>query len=122
MHKQSYRTNLRRHPTVSSPRGNLRIGLLERRHLPGHRGALVESLVPLLAQAGFDVDLVHPAAALQRLDVAPPWDLVVLKSGTAAALHLAAAAEAWGSACLNSSDATRLAQDKLAGTAILQRA
>lgn len=68
------------------------------------------------------VDLVHAEEGWHRLDAAPAWDVVVLKSGSAAALHMAAAAEAWGVPCVNRSDATRLAQDKLASTAILQRA
>jgi ribosomal protein S6--L-glutamate ligase len=99
-----------------------RIGLMERRHPPGYRGALVERLVPLLLEAGARVDLVHAEHGLHRLDAPPPWDLVVLKSGSAAALHLAAAAESWGIPSVNGSEATRLAQDKLAGATVLQRA
>jgi ribosomal protein S6--L-glutamate ligase len=99
-----------------------RIGLIERRHPPGYRGALVERLVPLLLEAGARVDLVHAEHGLHRLDAPPPWDLVVLKSGSAAALHLAAAAESWGIPSVNRSEATRLAQDKLAGATVLQRA
>ena len=99
-----------------------RIGLVERRHPPGYRGALVESLVPLLREEGARVDLVHAEHGLHRLDVTPLWDLVVLKSGSSAALHLAAAAESWGIPSVNGSEATRLAQDKLASATILQRA
>lgn len=106
---------------TSTPRG-LRIGFIERRHPPGHRGAVADRLVPLLRESGARVDLVHAEQGMHRLDVAPPWDLVVLKSGSAAALHLAAAAEAWGITSVNRSDATRLAQDKLASAVILQRA
>jgi ribosomal protein S6--L-glutamate ligase len=99
-----------------------RIGLIERRHPPGYQGALVERLVPLLREEGARVDLVHAEHGLHRLDAPPPWDLVVLKSGSAAALHLAAAAESWGIPSVNGSEATRLAQDKLASATILQRA
>jgi len=77
--------------------------------------ARVDTLVPLLRMSGAVVDIIHAEVGLHRLDTAPSWDIVVLKSGTAAA-------ESWGIPCLNPSDATRLAQDKLASTAILQRA
>ena len=100
----------------------VRVGLIERRHPPGHRGSLVADLVPHLRERGAEVDLVHAEEGWHRLDVAPAWDVAVLKSGSAAALHLAAAAEAWGIPCLNRSGATRLAQDKLASAVILQRA
>lgn len=100
----------------------LRVGFLERPHPPGHRGALVERLVPLLREQGARVEIVHAERGLHRLDVPPSWDLAVLKSGSAAALHLAAAAEGWGIPSVNSVEATRLAQDKLASAAILQRA
>ena len=69
------------------------IVLIERRHPPGYQGALVDRLVPLLREEGARVDLVHTEHGLHRLDAPPPWDLVVLKSGSSAALHLAAAAE-----------------------------
>ena len=101
---------------------NMRIGVLERRHPPGHRGALITPLVPLLREYGAHVDVVHAELGPHRLDRKPPWDVVVLKSGMAAALHLAAAAEGWGIPCVNTTDATRLAQNKLASMAILQRA
>lgn len=100
----------------------LRIGFIERFHPPGYRGAVVDLLLPLLREAGARVDLVHAEQGLHRLDEPPPWDLAVLKSGSAAALHLAAAAEGWGIPTVNRSDATRLAQDKLASAVILQRA
>jgi ribosomal protein S6--L-glutamate ligase len=100
----------------------VRIGLIERRHPPEYRGALVDRLVPLLREEGAQVDLVHAEYGLHWLDAPPPWDLVVLKSGSAAALHLAAAAESWGIPSVNGSEATRLAQDKLASATILQRA
>ncbi|HYN88676.1 MAG TPA: hypothetical protein VER55_09105, partial [Ardenticatenaceae bacterium] len=100
----------------------VRIGFLERRHPPGHRGALVDQLVPLLREQGARLDVVHSEEGLHRLNERPAWDVVVLKSGSAAALHLAAAAESWGIPCVNSSEATRLAQDKLANAAILQQA
>jgi ribosomal protein S6--L-glutamate ligase len=105
-----------------TPLRGLRIGFLERPHPPGHRGAVADRLVPLLREQGAQVDLVHAERGLHRLDLAPDWDLVVLKSGSAAALHLAAAAEAWGIPAVNRADATRLAQDKLASAVILQRA
>jgi ribosomal protein S6--L-glutamate ligase len=98
------------------------IGLIEGRHPPGYRGALVDRLIPLLREAGARVDLVHAEHGLHRLDGLPPWDLVVLKSGSAAALHLAAAAESWEIPSVNGSEATRLAQNKLASATILQRA
>ena len=98
------------------------VGFFERPHPPGYRGALADDLVPLLRDYGARVNVVHAEQGFHRLDEPPPWDLVVLKSGSAAALHLASAAEAWGVACLNASEATRLAQDKLASAALLQRA
>ena len=101
---------------------NRTIGLLERRHPPDYRGAIVEQLIPLLEAGGARVDLVHAEEGLHRLDVRPRWDVVVLKAGTPAALRLAAAAESWGIPCVNTSASTRLAQDKLASTALLQRA
>ncbi len=101
---------------------DIRIGVLERRHPPGYQGALIDQLAPRLREAGAHVEIVHAEEGLHRLDSRPPWDIVVLKSGAAPALHLAAAAERWGVPCVNTSDATRLAQDKLASTAILQRA
>jgi len=107
---------------VSGALRGLRIGLIERRHPPGYRGAVVERLVPLLREAGARVDLVHAELGPHRLDEAPPWDLVVLKSGSVAALHLAAHAEGWGVPSVNGAEATRLAQDKLAGVSILQSA
>ena len=100
----------------------LRIGFIERPHPPGHRGSVTHRLIPLLRKTGALIELVHAETNLHRLDTAPPWDLLVLKSGSAAALHLAAAAETWGVPSVNWSEATRLAQDKLASAAILQRA
>ena len=107
---------------MSGPLNGVSIGFLERPHPPAHRGALADRLVPLLREQGAVVEVVHAERGVHRLDVRPPWDLVVLKSGSAAALHLAAAAEGWGIPSLNTSDATRLAQDKLASAAIMQRA
>jgi ribosomal protein S6--L-glutamate ligase len=100
----------------------LRIGFVERPHPPGHRGSVTYGLIPLLLEGGARVEIVHAERGLHRLDIEPPWDLVVLKSGSAAALHLAAAAEGWGIPSVNRSEATRLAQDKLASTTVLQRA
>lgn len=98
----------------------LRVGFIERRHPPGNRGSLVDALVPLLRECGALVDVAHAEAGLHFVNTRPAWDIVVLKSGSAAALRLAAVAEAWGIPSINSSDATRLAQDKLASTALLQ--
>lgn len=100
----------------------LRVGLIERRHPPQHRGSLIAALVPALTALGADVDVVHAEEGGHRLDLAPAWDVVVLKSGSAAALHLAAAAEGWGIPCLNTAEATRLAQDKLASSLLLAQA
>jgi len=100
----------------------VRIGLLERPHPPGHQGALVDRLVPALLSQGADVQVVHAERGEHRLDVAPPWDIVVLKSGSAAALHVAAAAQAWGIPSVNSAAATRMAQDKLVVALMLQDA
>lgn len=107
---------------MSAPLRGVRVGFIERQHPPGHRGAIAGRLVPLLRDSGARVEVVHAEPGLHRLDEKPPWDLVVLKSGSAAALHLAAAAEGWGIPSVNPSEATRLAQDKLASAAILQRA
>lgn len=107
---------------MTFPLAGLRVGLLERRHPPGHRGSLIEHLLPCLRAGGALVDVVHAEEGWHPVDTAPAWDVAVLKSGSAAALHLAAAAEAWGIPCLNPSEATRLAQDKLAATVVLQRA
>jgi ribosomal protein S6--L-glutamate ligase len=107
---------------MNSALRGLRIGFIERPHPPGHRGSVTYRLIPLLRKMGALIELVHAETNLHRLDTAPPWDLVVLKSGSAAALHLAAAAEAQRIPSVNRSEATRLAQDKLASAAILQRA
>jgi hypothetical protein len=98
-------------PVRSGALTGVRIALLERPHPPGHQGALVDLLVPSLLSQGADVQVVHAERGQHRLDVAPPWDLVVLKSGSPAAVHLAAAANAWGVPSVNSADATRMAQD-----------
>lgn len=100
-------------PPSAGALAGVRIGLLERPHPAGHQGALVDRLVPLLVAQGADVQVVHAERGAHRLDAAPPWDLVVLKSGSAAAMHLAAAAQAWGIPSVNTAEATRTAQDKL---------
>ena len=100
----------------------LRVGFFERPHPPGYRSSVTHDLIPRLRGCGAQVDVVHAERGLHRLDTSPPWDLVVLKSGSASALHLAAAAEGWGTPSVNRSEATRLAQDRLASAAILQRA
>jgi ribosomal protein S6--L-glutamate ligase len=109
-------------PVRAGALAGVRIGLLERPHPPGHQGALVDRLMPSLFAQGADVQLVHAELGSHRLDVAPPWDLVVLKSGSAAALHVAAAAQAWGIPCVNTPAATRTAQDKLVVALMLQDA
>jgi ribosomal protein S6--L-glutamate ligase len=105
---------------VRAPLHSLRVGFLERPHPRGYSGGLTERLVSLLTCAGAQVEVVQAELGVHRLDCRPAWDLVVLKSGSAAALHLAAAAEAWGIRCINGAEPTRLAQDKLAAAAILQ--
>jgi ribosomal protein S6--L-glutamate ligase len=99
-----------------------RVALLEREHPRSHRGAIAGPLVTALRNRGLAVQIVHAETGLHRLDRRPAWDLVVLKSGSAAALHLAAAAEAYGIPSVNSAEATRLAQDRLAAMAILLQA
>jgi len=101
---------------------DVRIGYIERRHPPDHQGSVSVDLTALLRSRGAAVDVVHADEGSHMLTSRPPWDLVVLKSGSAAALHLAAAAEAHGVRCVNAPEATRLARDKLASTAILRRA
>ncbi|MFN8526314.1 MAG: hypothetical protein U0821_24715 [Chloroflexota bacterium] len=100
----------------------LRIAFLDRPHPAGYQGALADELVPMLRDAGGRVELVHAECGLHRVDRDPGFDMVVLKSGSAAALHLAAVAEAWGARVINACEATRLAQDKISVSAILQQA
>lgn len=97
------------------------VGLLERRH-PDARGSLLLELVPALRRHDAHVRLVHPDEGAHRLDPPSPWDVSLLKSGSPAALHLAAGAAAHGTPCLNDPEATRLAQDRLASTAVLAAA
>ncbi len=99
-----------------------RVAVLERHHPPGHEGALVEPLVRALRARGALVGVISVAEEPLRLDVAPPWDLAVLKSGEAVALHAAAAAAAWGVPVVNAAEATRLAQDRIAVAFILRAA
>lgn len=110
-----------RHATAGALR-SARVAVLERPHPPGHRGAVVDRLVPALAAQGALVEVVHAETGVHRADAPPPWDVVVLKSGSPQALHLAAAAEGWGVPCVNSVAATRLTRDKLAATALLRDA
>lgn len=98
------------------------VAILERPHPMGHQGALVDRLVPLLRARGACVELIEPEARHIRLDRRPPWDLIVLKSGSPAARHVAAAAEAWGEPTINGSAPTGLAQDRLAWSALLRQA
>lgn len=97
-----------------------RIGYLEQRHPAGHRGSVSALIVPILRERGACVDVLPAEESTVRIDVALPWDAVVLKSGSAPALHIAAVAEAQGIGSLNSSDATRTTRDKLAANAILR--
>ena len=97
-----------------------RVAVLERKHPPGHAGALVERLVPALMARGAAVALVRPSAGALRIDQRPGCDLALLKSGEAVALHAAAAAEAWGVPVINTTAATRLAQDRIAWAIALQ--
>ncbi|MDP9485286.1 MAG: hypothetical protein M3Q49_05755 [Actinomycetota bacterium] len=101
----------------------LRIGFLCNQHpTAGRSGSLFERLAPLLRERGARVEAVHGEDGSFRLNERPSWDLTVLKSESAAALHLAAAAEAHGVPSLNSAEATRVAEDRLASAAILRRA
>ena len=68
------------------------------------------------------MELLEPEARHIRLDRRPAWDLVVLKSGSPAARHLTAVAEAWGVPAVNGSTSTGLAQDRLAWSALLRQA
>ena len=104
---------------MTGPLAGLRLAVLERPHPPGHQGAVVRTLVPALAAHGARVEVVHAEQGLHRLDRRPPWDAAVLKSGSAAALHLAAAAEAWGIPAVNPAAGTALTRDKIAATVLL---
>src|SRR4051812_19748287 len=106
---------------MSRGAGGPRIAFVERPHPPGHRGAIADVLIALLRARGARVQVVPAEVGAQRLDQRPPWDIVVLKSGSAAALHVAACAEGWGIPCVNAAEATRLAQDRLASAMILHR-
>lgn len=101
---------------------NPRIGFLCRRRPAGHRGSLFGRLAPFLLEAGYEVEAVHAGESAYRLDERPPWDMVLLHSESAAALHLAAAAEAWGVPSINGAEPTRLARDRLAVAAVLRGA
>ena len=104
---------------TARPLDGVRVAVLERPHPPGHRGAITAELVPLLAGLGAEVELVHAERGLHRLDRHPGWDAAVLKSGSAAALHLAAAARSWGIPVVNSPGSTALARDKAAAATLL---
>ena len=70
----------------------LRIGFLHDARPRGGESSLFEHLSPLLEERGGMVEMVNVEDGAYRIDERPPWDLVVLKSESAAALHLAAAA------------------------------
>ena len=99
-----------------------RVALIERRGSFSSDGSLAPDLVACLAARGARVLLVHAELGVHRIDRRPPWEIAVLKSGSPPALHLAAAARAFGVPCVNEPDATRLAQDRLAWPAVLERA
>jgi ribosomal protein S6--L-glutamate ligase len=98
-----------------------RVALVERPESLRRDGSLAAPLVAELEALGATVDAVD-AGAGHRLDAVPPWDVLVLKSGDRAALHLAAAAEAAGVLCVNGAEATRRAQDRVASMALLREA
>ena len=98
-----------------------RVALLERTSSPAC-GSLAAELRVFLQRLGTEVEVVCAEDRPRRIDLRPPYDLVVLKSGTPAALHLAAAAAAWGISCVNPLEATRLTQDKLAAAGLLLHA
>jgi ribosomal protein S6--L-glutamate ligase len=98
-----------------------RVALVERPESLGRKGSLAAPLMAELEALGATVEPVD-ANAMHRLDAVPPWDVLVLKSGEPAALHLAAAAEAAGVLCVNGAEATRRAQDRIASMALLRDA
>ena len=55
-------------PVRDGALAGVRIGLLERPHPPGHQGALVDRLVPLLLSVGADVQVVHAERGQHRLE------------------------------------------------------
>jgi ribosomal protein S6--L-glutamate ligase len=97
------------------------VGLVEHADVLTSRPSLVHELVPTIRRRGAQVRVVLDHEPM-RLDTSPEWDVTLLRSGSQAALHLAAAAEGFGICSLNGAEATRLAQDKLATTAVLARA
>lgn len=99
-----------------------RVALLEEEGMPGRRGRLSDRLVPALRELGVYVMSSDPARGAVRLDVPPPWSLTLLKSGSAAALHVAAAAEGWGVPCLDATGSVRIARDRIATWTALQGA
>jgi ribosomal protein S6--L-glutamate ligase len=100
---------------------NRRVALVERPESLRSDGSLAAPLLAELEALGATVEPVD-ARAVPRLDALPNWDVLVLKSGERAALHLAAAAEAAGVLCVNGAEATRRAQDRVASMAVLRDA
>lgn len=98
-----------------------RIALVERPESLRREGSIAGPLLTELERLGATVEPVDAEAA-HRLDSLPAWDVLVLKSGSGAALHLAAAAEAAGVLCVNGAEATRRAQDRIASMAVLREA
>ena len=107
---------------MNAPLRDVRIALLERPRSSRGLGYLSGPIARLLEGLGARVDVVHPERRPHRLDAPLPWHLAILKSGSSGALHLAAAAEAWGIPCVNPAEATRLAQDKVASAVVLSNA
>jgi ribosomal protein S6--L-glutamate ligase len=100
---------------------NRRVALVERPASLHRDGSIAGQLLEELEALGATVEAVD-AEQPHRLDSLPPWDVLVLKSGDRAALHLAAAAEAAGIVCVNGAEATRRAQDRVASMALLRDA
>jgi ribosomal protein S6--L-glutamate ligase len=98
-----------------------RVALVERPESLRTDGSLAPPLLAELEALGATVEPVDARKAY-RLDALPTWDVLVLKSGERAALHLAAAAEAAGVLCVNGAEATRRAQDRVASMAVLRDA
>jgi ribosomal protein S6--L-glutamate ligase len=108
--------------TVTAPSlAHRSVALVERPESLHRDGSLAGPLIAELEALGARVEPVDAEAA-HRLDAIPAWDVLVLKSGDRAALHLAAAAEAAGVLCVNGAEATRRAQDRIASMALLREA
>jgi ribosomal protein S6--L-glutamate ligase len=90
---------------------------------PGVSAVTAELIARLREQHGADVAVLSPDEALLDLGaLAPEHDLYVLKAKTPLTLALAAAAAARGTPVVNAFDASCLARDKVAATAVLASA